>query len=107
MTRYIGSNEPNPRRPRFDLLAYDAPSGLAVTGFDLQGASNRLPHIRQTLPDVEHRNVHKRHLDGSVGPQLDVVHSSLVRLHVTAAKQLRRPADGDNRRASVGLHTVG
>lgn len=60
------------------ILAYDTPSGLAVAGFDLQGAGHSLPHVRQTLPDVQHRYVHEGHLDRAIGPQLDVVHGALV-----------------------------
>lgn len=61
-----------------DILAYDAASGLAVAGFNLQGTSHGLPHVRQTLPDVQHRDVHEWHLDRPIGPQLDVVHGALV-----------------------------
>lgn len=61
-----------------DLLAYDAPSGLAVAGFDLQGTGHGLPHVWQTLPDVQHRDVHERHLDRPIGPQLNVIHGALV-----------------------------
>ena len=46
--------------------------------FDLQGTGHGLPHVRQTLPDVQHGDVHERHLDRPVGPQLDVVHGALV-----------------------------
>lgn len=76
-----------------DVLADDAASELAVTRFDLQRAGHSLPHVRQTLPDVQHWDVHERHLDRAVGPQLDVVHGALVGLHVAAAEQLRRPAE--------------
>ena len=74
-----------------DLLAYDAPSGLAVAGFDLQRTRHGLPRVRETLPDVQHWDVHEGHLDGPVGPELDVVHGSLVRLDVAAAEQLSGP----------------
>lgn len=60
------------------LLAYDAASELAMAGFDLQGTCYSLPHVWQTLPDVQHGNVHERHLDRPIGPQLDVVHGALV-----------------------------
>lgn len=59
--------------------------------FDLQQAGHGLPHVGQTLPDVQHRDVHEGHPDGPVGPQLEVVHGSLIGLNVTAAKQLGRP----------------
>ena len=49
-----------------------------MAGFDLQRAGHGLPHVWQTLPDVQHGDVHKRHLDRPIGPQLDVVHGSLV-----------------------------
>lgn len=74
-----------------DILAYDAPPGLAVAGLDLEGTGHGLPHVGQTLPDVQHRDVHEGHLDGAIGPQLHVVHGALVRLDVAAAEQLGRP----------------
>lgn len=72
-------------------FAYDAASGPAVAGFDLQGAGHSLPHVGLTLPDVQHRDVHEGHLNCTIRPQLDVIHGTLVRLDVAAAKQLRRP----------------
>lgn len=89
-----------------DVLADDAPSELAVTRFDLQRAGHSLPHVRQTLPDVQHWDVHERHLDRAVGPQLDVVHSALVGLHVAAAEQLRRPVETHTRSESSESHFV-
>lgn len=68
-----------------------------MAGLDLQGAGYGLPHVRQTLPDVQHRDVHDRHLDRPVGPQPHVAHGALVRLHVAAAEQLCRPEEGDGR----------
>jgi len=61
-----------------DLLADDAASGLAVAGFDLQGTGHSLPHVWQTLPYVQHGDVHERHLDRPIGPQLNVIHGTLV-----------------------------
>lgn len=81
-----------------DILAYDAPSGFAVAGFNLQGTGDSLPHVRQTLPDVQNGNVHERHLDGPIGPQLDVVHGALIWLDITASEQLRWPADRESYR---------
>lgn len=49
-----------------------------MAGFDLKGTGHGLPHVGQALPDVQHRYVHEGHLDGPVGPQLDVVHGALV-----------------------------
>lgn len=49
-----------------------------MAGFDLERTGHCLPHVWQTLPDVQNRDVHKRHLYRPVGPQLDVVHGSLV-----------------------------
>lgn len=63
---------------RGDLLAYDAASGPAVAGFDLQGAGHSLPHVGLTLPDVQHRDVHEGHLNCTIRPQLDVIHGTLV-----------------------------
>lgn len=61
-----------------NIHAYDAPSGLAVARFNLQGTGYSLPHVGQTLPDVQNRDVHERHFDGPIGPQLDVVHGALI-----------------------------
>lgn len=80
-----------------DALADDAPRELAVTRFDLQRAGHGLPHVRQALPDVQHWDVHEGHVDGSIGPQPDVAHGALVRLHVAAAEQLRWPVDTHTR----------
>lgn len=63
---------------RGDLLAYNAPSGPAVAGFDLQGAGHSLPHVGLTLPNVQHRDVHEGHLNCTIRPQLDVIHGTLV-----------------------------
>ena len=73
------------------VLADEAPPGLAQAGFDLQGAGHGLPHVGETLPDVQHRDVHEGHLDRAVGPQLHVVHGALIRLDVAAAEQLCGP----------------
>lgn len=70
-----------------------------MAGFDLQRTRHRLPHVRQTLPDVQHRDVHVGHLDGAVGPQLEVVHGALVRLDVAAPEQLSGPAGGIRQRS--------
>ena len=76
------------------ILAYHTASGLDVAGFDLQRTRHRLPHVRQTLPDVQHRDVHVGHPDGAVGPQLEVVHGALVRLDIAAPEQLCGPVGG-------------
>lgn len=66
--------------------ADDAATGLATAGLDLQGAGHGLPHVRPALPDVQHGDVHEGHLDGAVGPQLDVVHGTLVGLDIAATE---------------------
>lgn len=71
-----------------DILAYDAPSRFAVAGFDLQRTGHSLPHFWETLPDVQNRYVHEGHFDCTIGPQLDVIHGTLVRLHIATAEQL-------------------